>query len=236
MQYQKRSRPNAKHTRPHIDYSGKKFGPYSVIKEVGRSDQRCVVWSCLCDCGKERNISTSQFLHTNLSHCICDRPPIVVIEAINEGRVQQTTHPLYVVYTGIKGRCYCLSDAAYHLYGGRGISICQEWRTDFKSFFDWAMSNGWQKGLHVDRIDNDGNYGPLNCRIVTPRENAMNKRNTVRIMFRGELRTLLDLEKMGCGVSAGIIRSRIGNGWSIELAIGTPIQKPTTKNYTRLIH
>jgi hypothetical protein len=76
----------------------------------------------------------------------------------------------------MKQRCYNKNLVRYSDYGGRGIRICDTWMASFQEFYDWAIANGWQAGLQIDRIDNDGNYEPDNCRFVTPQVNSMNRR------------------------------------------------------------
>ena len=76
-------------------------------------------------------------------------------------------------------RCHNPKVEKYEIYGKRGISVCGEWRGDFKQFYDWMISNGWRKGLQIDRKNNDGNYEPNNCRLVNPKENARNTRATI---------------------------------------------------------
>ena len=93
---------------------------------------------------------------------------------------QQETLGLYSTFVGMKQRCHNPNHDHYHYYGGRGIRICDEWRTDFEAFFQWAISNGYEPGLQIDRIDNDVGYFPYNCRFVTPAENAQNKRRGKR--------------------------------------------------------
>lgn len=80
-------------------------------------------------------------------------------------------HPLYSRWQGIKQRCYNKKEKKYKDYGGRGISMCDEWRHEFTAFYDWCMSNGFNNNLHIDRINNDGNYEPNNCQFITLEEN-----------------------------------------------------------------
>lgn len=84
-----------------------------------------------------------------------------------------TKHPLYRKWSGMKTRVSNSNEHHYHRYGGRGIKICDEWKNDFLSFYNWAINNGWIKGLTIDRIDNDGNYEPSNCQWITMRENTL---------------------------------------------------------------
>jgi len=83
-------------------------------------------------------------------------------------------HPLYEIWAGMKGRCNNEKELCYKNYGGRGIEVCLGWKIDFKLFYDWSLENGYEKGLQLDRIDNDGNYEPGNCRWVTQYENVNN--------------------------------------------------------------
>lgn len=139
-----------------------------------------------------------------------------------------SSHSLYGVWFGIKERCYNTENRDYHNYGGRGIKMSDEWKSDFKSFYDWALTNGWQKGLHTDRIDNDGDYSPFNCRFVTNRENQKTKRRRQghrQYEYRGVLYSLVDLSRL-VGVKGNVLWNRIViNHWEIEEAVLTPVKK-----------
>jgi hypothetical protein len=93
-------------------------------------------------------------------------------------RHDKCAHPLYCVYYGMRGRCLNPSNASFKNYGGRGVAICADWESSFTAFFSWAMANGWKRGLHLDRIDTNGNYEPGNCRFISQAENNRNRRNT----------------------------------------------------------
>ena len=93
-------------------------------------------------------------------------------------------HPLQTKLHHMKERCYQESDPAYANYGGRGIKICDEWH-DYRTFIEWGLANGWQDGLEIDRIDNDGDYCPETCRFVTRSENLKNRRIFGEIEYRG---------------------------------------------------
>lgn len=92
---------------------------------------------------------------------------------------------LYNIYDNMKSRCYRKSNTEYKRYGARGITVCEEWLDDFMNFYNWAINNGYDDNLSIDRIDTNGNYEPSNCRWATPREQANNTRMTKFITFNG---------------------------------------------------
>ena len=93
---------------------------------------------------------------------------------------------LYSRWTNMKDRCNNPHNISYPNYGGRGIQVCEEWQHDFQAFFDWAMANGYREDLTLDRINNDGNYEPSNCRWATKLEQGANKRNNIHVTINGE--------------------------------------------------
>lgn len=109
-------------------------------------------------------------------------------DIVNKEHHGYSKHILYKVWKGMKARCYNPNDIGYHNYGGRGIIVCDEWKNSAKAFVEWAFKNGWEKGLQIDRRDNDGNYAPENCGFITYTENIHNCRlirNTNTSGYRG---------------------------------------------------
>lgn len=131
-------------------------------------------------------------------------------------------HPLYVIWKGIRARCYRISASNYKYYGGRGIVMCEEWKNNFLPFYHWCMDNGWQKGLKIDREINDEGYSPTNCRIVTHQTNMRNTRVTKMIVRNGLNLSLIEWSEM-YNINYRTVKTRINQlGWDIEKALTTP--------------
>lgn len=159
---------------------GDKFGNRTIIEFVESNNKHRKV-KVRCDCGKEETIQLSPLILGHANMCkSCAR------KYDQRYKNNITRNSWYAIFLGMKRRCYNLTDKKYKDYGGRGISICEEWLSDPWTFGKWAESNGYKKGLQIDRIDNDGNYEPSNCRWVTNSVNVNNRRNTIFVTILGE--------------------------------------------------
>lgn len=125
-----------------------------------------------CRCGNKITALIDNVKRGKIVSCKCEK--LVRIKKLNYLHGLSTA-PVHSVWNNIKTRCYNPKTWNFKNYGGRGIRVCDEWLNDFKAFYDWAMNNGYEKGLQLDRIDNDGNYEPSNCRFVTAKENCQNR-------------------------------------------------------------
>lgn len=135
----------------------------------------------------------------------------------------KTDTPLYSVYKGIKTRCYNKNAPNYKDYGGRGIKMCDEWLNDFNLFYEWSISNGYNKNLSIDRIDNNKNYEPSNCRWVDRYIQANNKRSNHLITFNGETKTIAKWGE-ALGINKDVLYERLNKlGWSIEDTLTIPL-------------
>lgn len=158
-----------------IDITGKKFNRLTVIKRSHIDSDNFIVWECKCECGNTVFVRAYPLKKGNIKSCGCLN---------NELRSQRVkTHglsklPIYMVWKSMKARCYRKNDKRYKLYGGRGITVCDEWFNNTEAFITWANENGYKSGLTIDRKDNDGNYSPDNCRFITTAQNNRNSSNT----------------------------------------------------------
>lgn len=128
---------------------------------------------------------------------------------------------LYFVWCAMRERCRSEKNKDFKHYGGRGISVCEEW-SDYLTFKAWAVANGYKEGLTIDRIDTNGNYCPENCRWLTIQEQQQNRRDARLLTFNGETHSMTQWAKL-TGLKRETIRDRIDkSGWSVEEALTTP--------------
>lgn len=140
---------------------------------------------------------------------------------------KKVNHPLTSVYRSMRDRCYNQNRPNFKYYGGRGITVCDEWLENPDVFFLWAEANGWKKGLEIDRIDNDGPYAPENCRWVTHKANMSNTRSVVKYTVQGITGSMSNLIEQFCPtLTIHAVRSRIKDGWGVEEAFTTPPNPP----------
>ena len=133
-------------------------------------------------------------------------------------------HRLYGIWAGMTNRCYNKNDPHYSRWGGKNIFVCDKWRNNFQTFYNWAISNGYSDELTLDRIDNDGNYEPSNCRWATISEQNRNKKNVKFIEYNGKSQLLEEWSKE-LGINAKTLWMRLYfYNWSIEKAFTTKVR------------
>lgn len=196
------------------DLTGKTFGRLVVLKRVENKGQH-VAYLCRCQCGKEFVTMSMHLTQGCTKSCGC-----LQREWVQKGMMPyRTTHGhsktrLYSIWANMKTRCFNKNVSAYSRYGGRGITVCNEW-LDFALFEKWALANGYDEKLTLDRVNNDGNYCPENCRWVSVHEQNLNKRSNSCIEYNGEKKTVTEWAKI-LNIPYRTLKSRIQRGWSIE--------------------
>lgn len=205
-----------------IDLTGQRFGRLVVQECVGR---RCghALWSCLCDCGNVIEVIACDLKKGHTASCGCLQR--------ERSRESATVHGgqktrLYEIWCAMKARCNRRTDESYKDYGGRGITVCDEWANSFEAFRKWALSNGYQNNLSIDRKDNDGPYCPENCRWATAKQQNNNQRSNRVITHNGESHTIAEWAEL-VGIKYDTLRRRLNKGWSVERALTTETKGAT---------
>jgi hypothetical protein len=180
----------------------------------------------LCECGKSVFTQPFKFNKRITKSCGCKNNEIISKKNSTHGL---SKHPLFSVWAGIIARCYSGSGTKYRYYGERGVKVCEEWKINFKSFYDWAINNGWEKGKQIDKdiiprkLGIPGLlYSPELCCIVTNKENCNSRRSNRVIEYNGETKNLSQWAD-SIGINQKVLGDRIFN-WGIEKALTTPKQ------------
>ena len=181
------------------DLTGKKFGKLTVISlsekkqrlRKGKPDGHFYKWLCQCECGRMTIVDQVHLKSGHTQSCGC-------IQDENRKKIKGLSNSkLFWTWRNILSRCYNKKSREYKNYGGRGITICDDWRNDFLMFYDWAVKNGYNENIDgkdcsIDRIDNDKGYSPENCRWVNQIIQSRNKRTNINVTLNGETKCLED--------------------------------------------
>lgn len=178
------------------------------------------MYRCQCDCGKIGTVRSSSLRGGRSSSCGCFANELVSKRSRTHG---MSSSRIFYIWGGMLNRCNNPNDYHYKWYGGRGISVCPEWMQSFESFYEWSITNGYSEGMSIDRIDNNGNYEPSNCRWITHHEQMYNTRRNVMLTHEGKTMCAKEWSKI-TGIKDGTICYRKKKlGWSDEKTLTTPV-------------
>lgn len=193
-----------------VNLIGQRFGRLVVIEEAPRHPSGHAMWICKCDCGNTTQpIMGSDLRSGKVQSCKCLRNELLSKNVKKHGMAKTRLHR---IWQNMKNRCSNPNVPCYSEYGGRGITVCDEWVHDFQAFHNWAMANGYADDLSIDRVDNDGNYCPENCRWVSQIEQSNNLRKNIIVEIGEEKRTLAEWAHAS-GIKYTTIYARYMRGW-----------------------
>lgn len=210
----------AKHfTKEYLDsFIGKKQGKLTILSYTKKGKNNATYFRCLCECGRFSEIRANHLF--NDKQTTCGRHH----KKYEDSKIGER---LYAAWNRMIRRCNNPKDPKYYAYGARGISVCEEWQINYEAFYKWSLENGYQIGLWIERIDNDGNYCPDNCRWTTREEQMNNTRRNRFICYNQQTKTLAQWCKT-LDLCYATVNSRLNRGWSIEKSFETPTKKPFT--------
>lgn len=198
------------------DLTGQYFDRlYVEEKSEQKSKEGRAIWVCSCSCGNKVLVDTKSLTTRTTKSCGCYSKEVHSRIFTKHGASRSK---LYFVWNDMKSRCSDINALPYKDYGGRGITVCDEWISSFEEFQQWALSNGYQQGLTLDRIDVNKGYSPENCRWVTMKAQCNNKRNNRFITYNGETHTISEWSEI-TGINKAVIRYRLNAGWDIKDAL-----------------
>lgn len=206
-----------------FDFSKYKDKIYNGNKIVELIDSEKKTILCECSCGNKFTCRIFDLTCQKSPILNCGKCGIALKEPVKAFRKHRVSR-LENIYYKMIDRCTNSKEKSYRNYGGRGIKVCDEWKQSFKNFRSWALANGYQEDLTIDRIDVNGNYEPSNCRWATRKEQANNTRRTKKYNFNGDLYSITEIAEM-TKINPATFRDRIKRGMDIDTAISTPIRR-----------
>lgn len=202
-----------------VDMTGYKFNNCEVLYRV-ENRYGVAHWKCKCRCGKLFVSAGSNIRKGKTNSCGCYQKEKVSNTRKTHGKSESR---LYGVWESMKQRCNNPNNPNYNRYGGRGIKIYSNWNNSFESFSNWAYANDYHDNLTIDRVDNNGNYEPENCRWVDCRAQSRNRNSNRLLKFQGKELCVAEWSDL-TGINSNTILNRLSRGWSVEETLSTPIE------------
>ena len=198
-----------------IDLTGQKFGKLIVVKFMCRLNFHSM-YHCACDCGGMAIVTSNNLRRGHTTSCGCQSSKTTLGQRSKTHGLRN--HPLYESWIGMRNRCYWQKHNRFQYYGGKGITVCDEWVDDFMAFYQWGIANGWKRGLQIDRIENSKNYSPDNCRFRTIKQQARNRTSNVQLTIDGVTKIVVEWAEE-FKIHPTTIHRRLKNGYSHKEAV-----------------
>lgn len=189
---------------------GKRYGKLVVLRLVASNDTKSRLFECQCDCGNKKIISESGLYKTQSCGCLAKKV------ALTKGSHRDSKSILYKKWRNMKARCYNQNAKQYQYYGGRGIKVCNEWRYDYSLFKEWAIKNGYNQNLSLERIDCNGDYCPENCTWIPLVKQSSKKRRNHNILYEGKLWSVSQIAEHFGVHRRTILRHLKNNDWGMR--------------------
>jgi len=200
-----------------IDLTGRRFGKLEVIS-LDHINKNGSYWLCQCEC-ENTHVASAHCLKTgHTTSCGC-----LYYSARGHSKER-----LYTTWKDMLRRCGNPKCKSYSNYGGRGITVCEEWKADYLNFKAWSLSSGYRDTLTIDRINSSGNYEPLNCQWATMKMQENNTRNNRIVSYNNETHTVAEWAEI-IGISYATISGRLNRSWTMDRISKTSQQKRTVK-------
>ncbi len=203
-----------------IDHTGQIFSNLTVIERAKNNKWGQVRWKCKCICGNTTIAHASHLKNGSTKSCGCIRNKLLIKRNLTHGMYST---PEYKTWSGIIQRCTNPTEKAFENYGGRGITVCDEWKHDFMAFFK-DMGKRPSRNLTIERVDNNKGYFPKNCIWEDRKTQANNRRTNHLITINGVIKTIAQWART-IGISQDIISQRLKRNWETERAIFQPVKK-----------
>lgn len=200
-----------------IDLTGKVFGKLTVVSQAPKLKPKIARWHCKCSCGGSSTVDGRHLREGKIHSCGCAQSAWMTDRFSTHGK---TNSPEYKVWCGIKRRCFNQADRSFPRYGGRGITMCDEWKSSFQAFLD-DMGPRPSSGHSIDRIDNNAGYAKDNCQWANSSQQAGNRRDNLNLVAFGKTLSLSEWARQ-TGVKSPTIKQRLMRGWAVERAVSEP--------------
>jgi hypothetical protein len=201
------------------DLTGAVFGRWLVMQRAENTKFGGARWRCVCACGTEREVSGAELRRGDATSCGCLQKELAAARTTTHG---MSRTKIYAVWKAMMQRCYLKTHCNYAKYGARGVMVCKRWHS-FENFYA-DMGDAPFKGASIDRIDNNGNYAPQNCRWATHAQQAANTSRVRMLEFRGDVLPLAAMAKK-YGQPPLRVWQRLERGWELEAALTTPARE-----------